>query len=417
MIAVGLVGAMLLGACSSSAGSSSASGASSGGAGSGGSSSAPQLSGSTYVIGNISSVSGTYATVAGGIPQLLDAWAQWTNAHGGVNGHPVKLISKDDGGIPATGIAAAKELVGPDHVMALVGLDSTTETAWMNVVKSAGVPVIGDNLGAVALSSEPLWFPTGSTSGGVSLGLLYDSAVNRGKKKFGVFYCSEFPACAQSVSLYQGVIASTPALAGSAIVYKAAVSISAPSYASQCVAAKQAGVQTIIVGVDAGTGLRIFNDCANQGYKPIAAVSGAAIDNTWLKDPVFEGTSIAEPDFAWFADSTAAEKAYESALKQYAPSLITSPSFNQNMSTIWSSLEVYKAAMLNAKSGANPTPSDVVAAMRSLPAKFDTNGLTPPLTYSKSGPNPGVNCYFNLAIKGGKFMIPGDGKYVCSGGS
>jgi branched-chain amino acid transport system substrate-binding protein len=350
--------------------------------------------------------------VAGGIPDLMKAWVEWTNAHGGINGHPVKLIAEDDAANPATGISAAKSLLS-QHPIALVGLDATTEQGWQADVVTAGVPVIGDNLNPTALATQPLWFPTGSTTVGGSLALLLHSAVGLGKPKFASFYCAEFPACAQTTSFYNDLISGTPALKGASIVYKAAVSSSAPSYASQCVAASQARAQTILLGVDAGTGYRIMNDCASQGFSPVPAATGAAVDATWLKASWAQGTQLPEPDFAWFAHSTPAEQEYQDALKQYAPSLLSGVNANQNLSNTWAALEVFKAAMKRVQDKANPTASDVVTALRSLPAGFDTNGLTPPLNYSKSGPNQGVSCWFNVSIKDHQFVVPDNGAYTC----
>jgi branched-chain amino acid transport system substrate-binding protein len=277
----------------------------------------------------------------------MNAWVQWTNAHGGVNGHPVKLISEDDAANPATGISVAKSLLS-QHPIALVGLDSTTEQGWQADVVSAGIPVIGDNLNPTALATEPLWFLTGSTTAGGSLALLLHSAVDLGKPKFA-----------------------------------------------------------------AGTGYRIMNDCASQGLTAVPAATGAAVDSTWLKASWAQGAQLPEPDFAWFADSTPAEKDYQDALQQYAPTLLSGPSGNQNLSNTWAALEVFKAALERVQDKANPTASDVVTALRSLPSKFDTSGLTPPLSYSKKGPNPGVSCWFNVSIKSQKFVVPDNGTYKC----
>ncbi len=48
---------------------------------------------------------------------------KWTNSHGGINGHPVDVVAEyaDDKADPAVGLAAVKDLVENQHVIAIVG--------------------------------------------------------------------------------------------------------------------------------------------------------------------------------------------------------------------------------------------------------------------------------------------------------
>ena len=70
------------------------------------------------VVGTICSCSGPYAGDIAGAKPVITAWEKWTNAHGGINGHPVKVIVEDDSGIVANGVSDAKQLVEQDHVSA-----------------------------------------------------------------------------------------------------------------------------------------------------------------------------------------------------------------------------------------------------------------------------------------------------------
>jgi branched-chain amino acid transport system substrate-binding protein len=99
------------------------------------------VSGDPIVVGSICSCSGAQSAVIGKVSEANKAWAASVNAAGGINGHPVKIITKDDAGDPAKGIAAAKELV-QEHVQAIVGAVSLTDSVWAKIVDEAGIPVV-----------------------------------------------------------------------------------------------------------------------------------------------------------------------------------------------------------------------------------------------------------------------------------
>src|SRR5260370_1361855 len=124
------VAALALAAGCGSGGSSSA--------GNGGGSSATQPSssastpsGTPIKIGNVGTYSGFAGTTSIGSKYGMQAWASYVNAHGGINGHPVDLIVKDDQGSATNALAAVKELVSQDHVIAIVGQhESGLESSW-----------------------------------------------------------------------------------------------------------------------------------------------------------------------------------------------------------------------------------------------------------------------------------------------
>jgi branched-chain amino acid transport system substrate-binding protein len=388
-----LAAGALAAACSSSGGSTSGS-----------------SSKSTYVIGNITSETGTYASSTGGTFPTIDAWTKWTNAHGGVNGHPVKVITVDDGGIPANGIAAAKTLIA-DHVMAIVAPVSNTEFSWYTMVTSAKIPVIGGQTnGGPLYQTTPLLFPTGETS---TVGMLNVAATNH-HPKIAVMYCSEVPACAAQTTVFKSQAAAhASSLGGVTVVYSAAVSGSAPSYTAQCLAAKQAGANAMFVSDSGAVAVRVFKDCASQGYTPMPLGFSASVDSSWLGEPALQGAFVTEESFPWFASSTPAEIAFHSAIKQYDPALLKSMTFNANTAQVWAALEVYKAVMLKANAGDSPTPQKVIDALYSLPAGWSVAGVTPPLTFARDKPNPPVDCYFLVQIKNKNWTVAADGKVTC----
>jgi branched-chain amino acid transport system substrate-binding protein len=351
----------------------------------------------------------------GGSFEVATAWEKWTNAHGGVNGHPVNIITKDDGGIPANGIAAAQSLISNPNVMAIVSPASNTSNAWYSLAAKAQVPVIGGTVWSNAYQTESTWFPTGTTQGGYGKAVLY-AMRKLGKTKLAVVVCVEAPACATYGAEFKSAATTFASqLGGATVVYYAAVSSSAPNYTSTCLAAKQAGADAMLVGDGASVGLKVFTDCASQGYKPLILATSGAYDPTWQNNPVTDGAQFVNTAFPFWADNLTSQQDFQNALKQYAPGVLSSQSYLSNASVVWSSFQFWAAAMEHANLGNNPTRADVTQALRSLPAGFSVAGITTPVTYntSGSGGNPEIYCYFGGTIANGKFATVNGGNSEC----
>lgn len=100
--------------------------------------------GTPIVIGSVGHFSGFAGATSKSSPDAVSAWAQWTNDNGGINGHPVKVVVKDDQADPAKALAAVKSLVEQDKVIALVGShEAGLEAVWEKYAAGKGIPVLG----------------------------------------------------------------------------------------------------------------------------------------------------------------------------------------------------------------------------------------------------------------------------------
>ena len=117
---------------------------------------------STWVIGTLGSVSGPFGAADSGQRSAMVAWQKWTNAHGGINGHKVKVIEIDDKGDPATSLSAVKTLVEQDHAIAIVGrlLDHGTRVG--TVCSAAQDSGHRRHPGRGLLHDKPILFATGT---------------------------------------------------------------------------------------------------------------------------------------------------------------------------------------------------------------------------------------------------------------
>ncbi len=96
----------------------------------------------------------------------IEAWASWVNAHGGVNGHPVKLIVEDNKGDQAQAVSMVKQLVQQDHVIAFVSnQDGSLNAGYASYLDQQKIPVLGGSVFTLQpWVSDPMFYPEGLTA-------------------------------------------------------------------------------------------------------------------------------------------------------------------------------------------------------------------------------------------------------------
>jgi len=89
-----------------------------------------------------------------------EAWVQWVDSQGGINGHRLDLDVKDDQGNPAVGRPDFEQIVQEDHAFAIVGeCGPVTDATIVDEINNDQIPVINDCLtSAKAYTSPYMWF-------------------------------------------------------------------------------------------------------------------------------------------------------------------------------------------------------------------------------------------------------------------
>ncbi len=82
---------------------------------------APKTPAAELKIGEVDPITGVLAAQGTAVHQGITYAIDEANAHGGVNGHKVTLVTRDDGGQPAEATTAAEDLLTKENVSALVG--------------------------------------------------------------------------------------------------------------------------------------------------------------------------------------------------------------------------------------------------------------------------------------------------------
>jgi branched-chain amino acid transport system substrate-binding protein len=354
----------------------------------------------------ICSCTGPQQASLGDNGNVADAWARWVNAHGGINGFPVRIVVKDDGENPATSLDQAKELVTQNHIIAMVGEASLVDATWADYISSAGVPVVGGVSQDAPFVSNPDFFPSGAQIAPVAA--IPALARAAGKHHVGAYYCAESPICAHSIPPAE----ITARLEGIGFT-KGAISGSEPNYAASCLAAKGAGVDAVWVGDNAPVVQRFAASCRQQGYQPLEVGELGSATTDWLSDPNLDGMLLTSNNANPYDESLPALKSFYAALRRYAPQTLASASAVEKPNTIfsWAGGLLFQAAAKAAHLTPASSPADVKNALYAL--KNETlGGISPPLTFSP-GKATFVRCYFTDELAGGKFVPRNGGKPSC----
>lgn len=362
-------------------------------------STASTLSGAPVVVGTICSCSGPAASTQGQDMRASQAWAAWTNANGGINGHPVKLYAMDDNENPATGLQDVKTLIEQDHVIAIVGETSLVDATWASYADSKGVPVVGGQLADTSMSTDANFFASGSTYPVQQVGQFL-IMKQKGLHNFGILYCAEQPICLQVV----GLAKAGAAIAGGGIsVTGIAVAATAPNYDAPCLKLQSSNVQAVFFATTTQVGLRAAEQCVQAGYKPLffSSTSGT-FTSSWLQVSSLNGTVVTGGNANYLDPSIPAVKTMYDAFNKYAPGLTTSPEFAGNDMWAWAGGLLFNAAAKAANLSPTSTAADVKKGLYAL--KNETlGGLAPPLSYTPGKASP-PSCYFIFEESGQKLV-------------
>jgi branched-chain amino acid transport system substrate-binding protein len=359
-----------------------------------------------FTIGVICSCTGPEASSTATSAPTIEAWADAVNAKGGINGHKVQLVVKDDATNPGTSLSEVESMVSQDHVLAIFD-NSDVDSAFEGYVAQHHVPVIGSYADSTAMYTNADFFPNGSTINWEPYGTVY-LAKRAHATKLADLYCAEVAICKQATQAGEKVTAK----AGLHTVYTAAIGFAAPNYTAQCLAAKESGATAMTVGDASAIVVKVAENCAQQGYKPIELSADGTVAEDWRTTPAMNGNLDIQPDIPFFVDSTPATKAMYAAIRKYEPSLASSQNFGEVVVEAWTSGLLFEAAARAAHLGSGATPAQVIKGLYDLHG-VTLGGMAPPLTFAKNKPTTGIKCDFVMGIKNEKWTLPIGLKTIC----
>jgi branched-chain amino acid transport system substrate-binding protein len=301
VLAISSAAALLLAACAGSA------------SGTGIGSSTPGVTSTSILFGQTVPKTGP-AALYGESTAGVQAYFDYVNAHGGVHGHKLKLISLDDQYQPPVALQDTRTLVNTDKVFAEVAVNgSATTEANITVLGPANVPLIGPQTGATIFAGTfrkflyNVW-PSYLTEGK----LLGSYAQSLHLTRVGVLYQNDD----FGKSLYQGVKNSglSPALA---ISYDPTQT----DFSPQAAQFKAAGVQAVIILAIPGPTTDFLNALNAVNFKPVRLLSQvSAIPQMFNTAPQeFPGSYIGAFIPPLTGSSNPQVQAFLSAMSKYQP--------------------------------------------------------------------------------------------------
>jgi branched-chain amino acid transport system substrate-binding protein len=386
-IAAALTIVASLSACSSSSGTS-ASGTPAASAAAG--------SGTPITIGVMCSCSGAFGSTVSVGWSVVQAWQKSVNASGGLNGHPVQLVEKDDGSVAGTALTDAQSLISA-KVDAIIDLD-ILDVVWQKAASAAQVPVIGGNFSSPSYYQDPNWYPSGQTNDSITYSVAA-TAKTAGARNLADLYCAESVQCQESVPLIKAAGQSV----GVPVVYSASISATAPNYTAQCVAAKQDGVTAIFIGDSTSVIARVAADCSQQNYNPIYVTEGTGFTNQALTSPGLDDDLWSSYPILPYFSAAPAVTAMNAVLDKYDPGLRENAStWSEFAAQAWTAGLLVAQAVKNAGVTASATvsPAAITAGLDKV-SDQTLDGFAPSLTFTTGKPHP-VDCWYTGRVQGGK---------------
>ncbi len=331
-------------------------------------------------LGSFGTHSGIIGAALRSAPVAIRAWAADVNRRGGVNGHPIRVILKDDGGEPARALAIARDMVEQDKILAFFDLHGATTLGNVTpYIDQNKIPVIGSVQHTDADSSPHYFAPQQGGTKGVARGLLMALVTQADQRKVALLNASE---CGAACAQHTDIAARDAASYGIDIVYRADVSIAQPDYTATILAARNAGANAIIAEVDYPTITRLTRSAHRQNWYPVI------VGNPSTYDPGFsEGGNEVDKTLAFATlapyDISPLMKVYRDAVARYVPG----GALGDFGAQMWAGGKLLEA--IGPRLDDNPTRPEILDALHALRGE-KLGGIIPPITYPK-GSHANVN--------------------------
>jgi branched-chain amino acid transport system substrate-binding protein len=344
-------------------------------------------------LGTVCSCSGPLA----GALAVVSAWVDSVNAGDGIDGHPLELFAFNDRGSASASLADVQQLVGVDHVVAIVGEASLQAARWADYLQSVRVPVVGGISFAPAVAASPDYFPSGAPLAMQTVGAV-ELARDADARHLGVLVCPSGQSCDQLASLADGAAA----LLGIGKVTRVLVHSGHNGLARTCGGLRASGVDALLIASAAPSAPALVAACQKINYTPLLVGLASLIPGSWLRDARLDGMLLASSDADANDTALPAIQTLRTTLARYAPGLLSGGDIDPQLLGPWSGVLLFAAAA--AADGTRGVPSAAVLRRGLLALHGETlDGLSPPLSFAPRTPAV-IPCYFSAQLEAGQLV-------------
>jgi ABC-type branched-subunit amino acid transport system substrate-binding protein len=344
-------------------------------------------------VANISTLSGGLFT---GAAVGTQAYADYVNSTGGVNGRKIEVTSDDDHFTGAGNKQATQSAISSDF--ALVGSFSLEDSF-------GGVLLAGDRgMPDVSVTLDP------STS---KLPNVYNAQPSAGGWEEGplVYLKQKYPHAITKVGTLVGNEPSAESgwngeryvmqKLGYKVVYSPTYAVTQTDFTSNVVAMKNAGVAMIFIDQMPGNyASALLKDLVQQNYHPVVVLGAAAYSNALVSSSggaaAVDGDYLDQNQSLYLGQDASTVPAVATFLHWVN---VASPGFKADLFTLygWLSAELFAQGLKNA--GANPSRGSLMKALDKITTFDGDHIVTPADPVAKTL----SNCYLLGRVVGGAF--------------
>ena len=357
-------------------------------------------------IGSVGTLSGPVGAFVKDSVFTLGVWVKWVNSRGGLNGHPVRHIIADDGGDPSRYNALVRQMVEEQGVIAFLFNSIGFAGGDLSYINNKRIPIIGHEGGSDLGYESPMVFtpwPAGTPYGFGLLGSLAEVAVPAGKTKLASLACSDVKLCDIFDKMWTGPAAKE---LGFEVVYRARPSLTQPDFTAECISARQAGAQAVMLALDNNSVLRVARSCARQGFKPLFGMADGLALPSIAADPIMDGTVVGTKVAPWPARDIPGRAELHQAFEAVAPGEEPTGAAGP----AWVAAKLFEAASRNLPE--RPTAADVLDGLWAVSGET-VGGMTYPLSFQRDQTSPRRSCWGVVTVRGGKFEASQGSRVKC----
>ena len=236
------------------------------------------------------------AAAWGTVTTAIDAYFQYINDNGGINGRSLVLVSRDDGYDPARSVAAARELADRENVFAFVGgVGTAPGLAVMPIVQRQGIPWVSPatGSGAFAEQSNGLVFATYTNYEIESALMTRYAAEELGDSSVAVFYQNDDYGAEGLLGVEEEIARLQEAGTEVELVDTVTHERGETNMAVQALRLAESGADAVVIYTTPAAAAALISEFQTLEYAPRILASSTLLDPSLLANPGMQGALLA----------------------------------------------------------------------------------------------------------------------------